>query len=186
MRFVPALVLTVLCCALIGCASNTLPQSASHKSLTQAYQLDSGDELRVTVFEQANLSTTYTVDQAGFITMPLIGVVPARGRTTQQLSGEVAAKLRQGFVRNPDVAIEVATFRPFFIHGEVNNAGQFEYVNGLTAQTAIAIAGGFSPRANRRQVQISRQINGSIEHGKVDLNTPIRPGDTITVKERLF
>jgi len=186
MRPVLITILLFTCGLLAGCASNNTLQAASHKALTLPYQLDSGDELRITVFEQANLSTNYTVDQAGFITMPLIGVVAARGRTTQQLSSDVAAKLRQGFVRSPDVAIEVATFRPFFIHGEVNNAGQFEYVNGLTAQTAIAIAGGFSPRANRREVQISRQINGTIKHDKVDLNTPIRPGDTVTVKERLF
>lgn len=186
MRFVIVSLLILITGHLAGCANSTLPQSASHKALTSPYQLDSGDQLRVTVFEQANLSTTYTVDQSGYITMPLIGAVAARGRTTQQLSSDVAVKLQQGFVRSPDVAIEVATFRPFFIHGEVNNAGQFEYVNGLTAQTAIAIAGGFSSRANRRQVVISRQINGSIQHGKVDLNTPIRPGDTITVKERLF
>lgn len=186
MRFALVLVLMTIGSLISGCASHNVPPNASFKILTAPYQLDSGDQLRVTVFEQANLSTTYTVDQAGFVTLPLIGAVSARGRTTQQLSGEIATKLKQGFVRDPDVAIEVQTFRPFFIHGEVNNAGQFQYVNGLTVQTAIAIAGGFSPRANRQVAVITRQINGKIQHGKVDLNIPIRPGDTITVKERLF
>lgn len=186
MRVVLVSVLMVLVSIITGCANHNIPQDASFKILTEPYQLDSGDELRVTVFEQANLSTTYTVDQAGFVTMPLIGAVPARGKTTQQLSREIANRLKQGFVRSPDVAIEVQTFRPFFIHGEINNAGQYEYVNGLTVQTAIAISGGFSPRANRQVAVLSRQINGEIQHGKVDLNTPVRPGDTITVKERLF
>lgn len=186
MRIIPVLVFLLLVSALSGCTGSSIPQDASFKILTQPYQLDSGDELRVTVFEQANLSTTYTVDQAGFVTLPLIGTVPARGRTTQQLSGEIARRLKEGFVRAPDVAIEVSTFRPFFIHGEINNAGQYEYVNGITVQTAIAISGGFSARANKQFAIISRQINGEIQHAKVGLNTPIRPGDTVTVKERLF
>lgn len=186
MRSVSAPVLLLCCGLLAGCAGSTVPQDASFKILAAPYQLDSGDQLRVTVFEQANLSATYTVDQAGFVTIPLVGPVAARGRTTQQLAKNVAQKLQQGFVRDPDVSIEVATFRPFFIHGEVNNAGQFQYVSGLTAQTAIAIAGGFSARANKRSIVITRQINGNIQHGVVDLNTPIRPGDTIMVKERLF
>lgn len=186
MRIVFVLVFMTFASLLAACASYDTPQGASYEILTKPYALDSGDELRVTVFEQANLSTTYAVDQAGFVTMPLIGAVPARGKTTQELSSEIATRLKQGFVRNPDVAIEIQAFRPFFIHGEVNNAGQYEYVNGMTAQTAVAIAGGFSPRANRKTVLVTRQINGEIEHGKADLNTPIRPGDTVTVKERLF
>lgn len=186
MRIIYVSVLIVLASILAGCASHKVPQDASFKILTQPYQLDSGDQLRVTVFEQANLSTNYTVDQAGFVTLPLIGSVAARGRTTKQLSSDIATRLKQGFVRDPDVAIEVQTFRPFFIHGEINNAGQYEYVNGLTVQTAIAIAGGFSARANKQVVVITRQINGEIQHAKVDVNTPIRPGDTLTIKERLF
>lgn len=186
MRNVVVLVFMLFAGLFSGCANHDVLQDASYKILTQPYQLDSGDELRVTVFEQANLSTTYTVDQAGFVTMPLIGTVPARGRTTQQLSGDIATRLKQGFVRDPDVAIEVQTFRPFFIYGEVANGGQYEYVTGMTIQTAIAIGGGFSPRANRQVAIITRQINGEIQHAKADLNTPVRPGDTITVKERLF
>ncbi len=178
--------LLVFAFSLAGCASQQVPQSASFKVLTQPYQLDTGDELRINVFEQANLSTTYTVDQAGFVTMPLIGTVAARGRTTQQLSSDIANRLKQGYVRDPDVSIEVQTFRPFFIFGEVNNAGQYEYVNGMTVQTAVAIAGGFSARANKQNVIITRQLNGTIQHGQVNLNTPIRPGDTVTIKERLF
>lgn len=186
MRNIYVPVFLFLASVLVGCAGNKVPQDASFKILTQPYQLDSGDELRVTVFEQANLSTNYTVDQAGFVTLPLIGAVAARGRTTQQLSGDIARRLKEGFVRDPDVAIEVTTFRPFFIHGEINNAGQYEYVNGMTIQTAIAISGGFSARANKQFALLSRQINGEIQHAKVGLNTPIRPGDTVTVKERLF
>ena len=186
MRITFVSVLMVSVSIVASCANHKLPQDASFKILTQPYQLDSGDELRVTVFEQANLSATYTVDQAGFVTLPLIGSVAARGRTTKQLSGDIAQRFKKGFVRNPDVAIEVQTFRPFFIHGEINNAGQYEYVNGMTIQTAIAISGGFSARANRQVAVITRQINGEIQHAKVDLNTPIRPGDTVTIKERLF
>lgn len=178
----------VLCAALLigGCASMVPPPDAQYSVLSSAYQLDSGDSLRVTVFEQDNLSNTYLVDQAGYITMPLVGEVPARGKTTNQLSAEVATRLRNGYVRNPDVAIEVAQYRPFFITGEITNGGQYNYVDGMTVQKAIAIAGGFNSRAVTRRVLITRQMNGEIVHGYADLNAPVRPGDVITIEERLF
>src|SRR5690348_6341438 len=111
------------------------------------YTLDAGDRLRVVVFGQDGLSNTYAVDGSGRITMPLIGPVEARGKTTSELASAIGTKLRAGYIREPHVAVEVENFRPFFILGEVTNAGQYAYVNGLTVQSAVAIAGGFSPRA---------------------------------------
>src|SRR5215467_12530630 len=83
------------------------------------YTLDTGDKLRVVVFGQEILSNSYVVDAGGAITMPLIRAVPARGLTTAGLARAVAERLRQGFVREPHVAIEVEAYRPFFILGEV-------------------------------------------------------------------
>jgi polysaccharide export outer membrane protein len=88
------------------------------------YTLDSGDKLRVVVFGQDGLSASYSVDTGGSITMPLIGAVAARGHTPAQLQAAIAAKLRQGYVREPHVAVEVETYRPFFILGEVTLPGQ--------------------------------------------------------------
>lgn len=159
---------------------------AFDEALAGPYRLDSGDKLRITVFEQASLTNTYSVDQAGHVTMPLIGSVPARGATTQELAGRIAEALRRGYLRNPDVSVEVDTYRPFFIMGEVRNPGQYTYVNGLTAQTAIAIAGGYTARAAEGTVEITRTINGQVTIGVVPVTDPVRPGDVIRVRERLF
>lgn len=173
--------------ALAGCARPPLSRTAAMEDqLNGPYRLDSGDKLRVTVFEQASLTNTYTVDQAGHISMPLVGSVPARGATTQQLAGRIAASLRKGYLRDPDVSVEIDTYRPFFIMGEVRNPGQYTYVDGLTVQTAVAIAGGFTPRAAEGAVEITRQINGEILTGVVPLADSVRPGDVIRIRQRLF
>jgi polysaccharide biosynthesis/export protein len=82
--------------------------------------------------------------------------------------------------------VEVEQYRPFFILGEVTSSGQYPFVNGMTVQTAIAIAGGFQPRADRHVALVSRMIGGEVINGKVPLDTPVRPGDTITIRERFF
>jgi len=150
------------------------------------YALDSGDKLRVVVFGQDGLSASYSVDTSGNITMPLIGAVQARGHTPAQLQAAIAAKLRQGYVREPHVAVEVETYRPFFILGEVTLPGQYPYVANMTVETAVAIAGGYTPRAQKYRIEISRQLGGLTERRVVSPNYPVRPGDTIQVAERWF
>lgn len=150
------------------------------------YRLDSGDKLRVVVFGQEGLTNSYAVDANGSITLPLIGGVPARGATTAELAGAIGARLRQGFIREPHVAVEIEAYRPFFILGEVMYPGQYPYVAHMTVETAVAIAGGFSPRAYRSQVKITRNIDGMQTRGPAPLATPVQPGDTINVAERWF
>jgi polysaccharide export outer membrane protein len=150
------------------------------------YALDSGDKLRVVVFGQDGLSASYSVDTSGSITMPLIGAVQARGHTPAQLQAAIAAKLRQGFVREPHVAVEVETYRPFFILGEVTLPGQYPYVANMTVETAVAIAGGYTPRAQKYRIEISRQVGGLTEKRVVSPNYPVHPGDTVQVAERWF
>jgi polysaccharide export outer membrane protein len=150
------------------------------------YTLDSGDRLRITVFGQDGLTNSYFVDVSGNITMPLIGPVAARGLTTQELSRAIGDRLRKGFIREPHVAIEVEAYRPFFILGEVTAPGQYPYVPNMTAETAVAIAGGFSARAFHGTVRLRRVEAGQPFSGMVPLGFPIRPGDTITIQERWF
>lgn len=152
----------------------------------EPYRLDSGDKLRVVVFGQENLSRTYAVDGGGFISMPLIGAVQAGGLTTFALEKEIAGKLRTKYIKDPKVTVEIQTYRPFFILGEVKNPGQFAYVNDLTVQTAVAIAGGYTERARERKVKVTRRINGQEVSFTVGNQYGIKPGDTIYVKERLF
>lgn len=172
--------------AVAGCSSYRPAPPAFHEVTTQPYMLDSGDVLRVTVFEQPDLSNSYSVDQAGYISFPLVGAVPARGATLNQIEGQIAARLRDGYIRNPDVTAEVDRYRPIFVMGEVGAGGQYSYVPGMTVQMAVAVAGGFSPRAQQRDVDITRNINGRIMTGRVDISDPLVPGDTVYVRERLF
>ena len=180
------LILAVLALTITSCSSYRPAGDAFHKSLVGPYVLDSGDRVRVTVFNQNELNKDYLVDQSGYVSVPLIGNVPARGKQTNELAKDIAVRLSNGYVRNADVSVEIAQYRPFFIMGEVNSAGQYSYVSGMTVQTAIAIAGGFTPRAQQRYVDITRQLNGKILTGHVSLTSPVRPGDTIYIRERLF
>jgi polysaccharide export outer membrane protein len=150
------------------------------------YTLDTGDKLRVVVFGQDGLTNSYSVDSAGAVTMPLIGAVPARGLTPGELSRAVAERLRRGFVRDPHVAIEVELYRPFFILGEVTYPGQYPYVPHMSVENAVAIAGGFTPRAYRWDIRIDRPATGGVVRKSVPLLTRVRPGDTVIIKERWF
>jgi polysaccharide export outer membrane protein len=150
------------------------------------YTLDSGDRLRIVVFGQEGLTNSYSVDAGGNITMPLIGSVKARGLTSAELSGAIGGRLRQGFIREPHVAVEIEAYRPFFILGEVTTPGQYPFVPNMTVETAVAIAGGFSPRAKRDGVTVSRNVQGQIFRGKIPRTYPIQPGDTLVVGERWF
>src|SRR5689334_1309868 len=153
---------------------------------TEPYTLDSGDRLRVVVFGQEGLSASYSVDTSGRITMPLIGAVPARGMTPAGLQQAIASRLRNGYVREPHVAVEVELYRPFFILGEVTLPGQYPYVPNMTVETAVAIAGGYTPRAYKQRIEISHQVNGLTEKRVVSPNYPVSPGDTIKIAERWF
>lgn len=159
---------------------------ASASPYQPSYTLDAGDKLRIVVFGQEGLTNSYVVDAGGNINMPLVGTLPARGVTTQQLATLITTRLKQGFVREPHVSVEIETYRPFFILGEVNTPGQYPYVANMTAEAAVAIAGGFSPRADKKKVELTRNAPGQQVHGQVPLNYPLRPGDTIVVKERWF
>jgi polysaccharide biosynthesis/export protein len=150
------------------------------------YRLDAGDKLRVVVYGQEGLTNTYAIDAGGSITMPLIGAVPARGRTPAGLATEISARLRNGYIREPSVAVEVETYRPFFILGEVAAPGQYPYVPNMSVESAVAIAGGFSPRAKRDLVTLTHTDNSGSSRAIVPLGTPINPGDTILVGERWF
>jgi polysaccharide biosynthesis/export protein len=151
-----------------------------------AYRLDAGDRLRVVVYGQEGLTNTYAIDAGGSITMPLIGAVPARGRTPAGLAAEITGKLRNGYIREPSVAVEIEAYRPFFILGEVAAPGQYPYVPHMSVESAVAIAGGFSPRALRDRVTLTHTDNSGSSRMVVPLGTALGPGDTVLVGERWF
>jgi polysaccharide biosynthesis/export protein len=180
------LILALSLAALSGCAAPGYNSGSFRADISAPYELASGDRLRVIVFGQDQLTNSYSVDGAGNISMPLIGLVKAQGLTTVGLDGEVEARLRQGFLRDPKVSVEVEAYRPFYVLGEVTTAGQYPFVNGMTAQEAIAIAGGFTPRGYQGSVDLTRLVGGRPVTATVPLTFPVRPGDTITVRERFF
>ena len=162
------------------------PAPAAATITQSSYTLDSGDRLRIVVFGQDGLTNSYLVDASGHIAMPLIGSVMAKGATTDQLSARIAEKLKDGYIREPHVAVEVEAYRPFFILGEVTQPGQYPYVANMTVETAVAIAGGFTPRGYKREVIISRNYGNQAYRFKTPITAQIQPGDTIQVEERWF
>lgn len=172
--------------SLASCTSYTPAPKAFSASLIEPYRLDSGDRLRITVFDQPSLTNTYSVDQAGYIAFPLVGSVPARGATLQELEASLAQKLSKGYLRNPDVTVEVDRYRSIYVMGEVGQPGQYSYVPGMTIQNAVAAAGGFTPRALQPNADVTRKVNGHVMTGRVGITDPVLAGDTIYVRERLF
>ena len=170
--------------AVTGCAPR--PNGYADFKADVPYTLASGDRLRVIVFGQDALSNTYAVNSSGTISMPLVGAVKAQGLTTAALERAVEAKLRDGFIRDPKVSIEVDAYRPFFVLGEVTLAGQYPYIAGMTAETAVAVAGGYTPRANKYEVDLTRVVDGHPVTASVPVDQPIKPGDTVFVRERFF
>lgn len=149
-----------------------------------AYTLGAGDVLRIRVYGDDTVTGSYKVDDSGAISMPLVGQIVVAGRTTSETAAAIAASLANGFVRNPDVSVEIEAYRPFFIQGAVRNGGQFPYVSGMTVRAAVSTAGGYSDTANRLRATIYRPVGDDMRKSVVDLDTPIMPGDTIVIPER--
>src|SRR3546814_356991 len=156
--------LAAMMAGLSACNTYHPAPRAFNEAIIQPYRLDSGDRLRITVFEQAGLTNTYTVDQAGYIAFPLIGQVAARGESLPALEGTIAARLKKGYLRDPDVTIEIDRYRPVFVMGEVGRPGQYSYIPGMTAQNAIDVAGGFHPRGTQRGAHVTRKPKGEDLH----------------------
>lgn len=158
----------------------------TQSQIATAYTLGSSDRLRVTVFGHPTLSGEFEVDGTGAISMPLIGQVAAISLSTVELENAIAATLADGYVLNPRVSVEVINYRPYYILGEVGRPGEYPYTSGLTVQNAVAAAGGFSYRANKRIVYIkSMDANREIAYDLTP-STVVKPGDTIRIGERIF
>jgi polysaccharide biosynthesis/export protein len=186
MRRTAAAFSVILVALASGCATRPRPNEMFAISAEQPYTVGSGDRLRVIVFGQDSLSNSYSVDASGQISLPLIGLVPVNGLTTAEIQRAIEARLRNGFLREPRVSAEIEAYRPFFILGEVTTAGQYPFVNGMTVQTAVAIAGGFTPRAAQSYAVLTRVQDGQQMVGEVDISQPLRPGDTVQIRERFF
>jgi polysaccharide export outer membrane protein len=179
------------CFAVSGCATAGYPEvsvAQANQELAGGYRLGPGDKLRVTVFDEPNLTGEYEVGAGGAVALPLIANVAASGVTPEALATAIGAKLAEGgYVLQPRVAVEVLNYRPFYILGEVNKPGEYPYAGQLTVLQAIAKAGGFTARANKGSVVV-RRLNwqGAREVRVSETPLLLAPGDTVVVTESLF
>jgi polysaccharide export outer membrane protein len=150
------------------------------------YLLGPADKVRVTVYGEPSLSGEFFVTGSGLMSLPLIGEIKAGGMTVGQFQQAVQRALSDGYLKDPRVSAEVLTFRPFYILGEVEKPGTYPYTSGLTVLNAVATAGGFTYRADKKNVWIKH--NGETKENKSELTPSIvvAPGDTIRIGERFF
>ena len=153
---------------------------------TTGYRVGAGDRLTIRVAGEPELTADYLVDGSGNISMPYVQSLNVGGSTTPKIEDMITARLRAGYLRDPEVSVQVTSLRPFYILGEVNSAGSFAYQPGITVQNAIAIAGGYGARADHRNVLITRKLAGGAQTYKVPVTTQIYPGDIIYIRERWF
>lgn len=173
---------------LAGCAggSGTALPAATAQPVTQ-YRLDAGDEIRITAYGLDAITNTYTISDAGDVSLPLIDNVQARGKTVGQLQSEITRLLfEKQILRSPSVNVQITKYRPFYILGEVKSPGEYPYRPGMSVLTAVAMAGGYTFRADQKNMTIARQIEGRSVVGRAGDTTTIEPGDTIRVSERWF
>lgn len=149
------------------------------------YVLGTSDKVKIIVFGEAELSGDFEVNSTGQISMPLIGSIQGSGQTVAQLQTALTQKLSSGYLRDPRVSVEVQSYRPFFILGEVTKPGSYPYVNGMSVVSAVALAGGYTYRADKDDIKMKRGGEDAKEE-IVKEETPVLPGDVITVPERFF
>lgn len=179
MSFKVSALLRGICAALMIAWAGSAPAQ-------DAYVLGAGDRVRVTVFGEPDLSGEFQIDGQGTFPMGLIGTVAGAGMSPRALEQHLVTLYRDGYLVNPQIGVEVLNFRPFFILGEVSRPGSFAYREGLTVLNAVALAGGFTYRADKDDIEINRGGDTSRPPEEATLETLVQPGDLITVTERLF
>ena len=169
-----------------GCASGAMASGPPEQVTVEEYRLGPGDQIRIAVFGEDRLSGNFLISPSGSISYPLVGEVPAQGKTVNEFAAALAEVLRHGYLRQPNITVEVISYRPFFIMGEVGNPGTFPYAAGLTVMNAVATAGGFTYRADTGRVFIKHAEDDAEHEYRLTSTTPLRPGDTVRIPERRF
>lgn len=166
-------------------APATVPVAAT-ASAGYEYRLGSGDKIRLIIFGEPDLSGEFTISGDGMVSLPLIKEVRAAGQTATQLQVNVENAFKEGYLKDPRVSIEVLSFRPFYILGEVNKPGEYPYSNGITVVNAVALASGYTYRANQKKVLIRHAGATGEEEVPLTSTTMVAPGDTVRIAERYF
>ena len=190
-KFALAALVVPVALSLASCGGSDAPVASVaslNSDIVEGYRIGSGDRLKVVVFDEASLSGEFEIGESGELALPLIGSVPASGKSTGQLAGLITQELSAGgYVLDPRVSIEVMEYRPFYILGEVSQPGEYPYNGDLTLQQAVAKAGGYTARANKNTVELQRHDWAGAKKVKVSESTlKIAPGDTVTILESFF
>ncbi|MEE4173833.1 MAG: polysaccharide biosynthesis/export family protein [Xanthomonadales bacterium] len=171
---------------LLSTAAWAATQEIADGPVSENYRLGPGDRISVNVFNHPDLSGDYTLDGSGRFPMLLIGQVEGAGKTAAELEVAIVDALRPDYLVNPRVTVQVLTYRPFYIIGEINSAGDYPYVDGMTYLNAIAIAGGYTFRAKQDIVYVIRAGDPEEEEIRLPVSDRVQPGDIIRVDERMF
>lgn len=155
------------------------------KAQQRVYRLGIGDKLKITVYGEENLSGPFEVNAFGQVSLPLIGEMPAKGLALDEFRNQLTRKLASGYLKNPKVSVEMLNYRPIYVHGEVKNGGEFQYKNGVSLRDAIAMAGGYTYRADQGFLYIGREGEPDVAV-RMPADVPVLPGDNIRVPERFF
>lgn len=164
------------------------PSMVGHAAIVNddSYRLGAGDKMKITVYGEQDLSGEFLVSSNGRVQFPLVGEVQAVNLTAQEFAKALTAELGAKYLRNPKVSIEIQTFRPFYIIGEVNKPGEYAYESGLSLHGAVALAGGYTYRANDSNVYIRRVGSDAETAMRVTGQIKIYPGDVVRIPERFF
>jgi polysaccharide export outer membrane protein len=177
--------LRVLLAGFLTLAATIAPRPGDAQDAS-AYRLGTGDKIRVTVFGEKDLSGDFDVNDQGVVALPLIGPTKLAGKTISEAETQITASYGKDYLVNPRVNVEVLNYRPFFILGEVQKPGSYPYVNGMTVVNAVALAGGYTPRAKRDHIMVKRAAKAGAGEQEVSEDAAILPGDVIRVPERFF
>lgn len=181
-----ALLLACTACGSAPAASPNLTAAAPTADPDQGYQLGSGDKLRITTYGEADLTGEFVVGDRGSVSFPLVGEIPAAKRSVADFKASLVAALKDGYLQDPRMTVEVISYRPYYVLGEVTKPGEYPYSNGLTVLNAVAAASGFTYRANTKKVFIKRAGADAEQTLPLTANERVQPGDTIRIGERYF
>lgn len=168
---------------LLALATLLSPMTVVGQSVGQDYVVGTGDSLNIQVYGEPDLSfDSLPILDEGVVVMPLIGEIRTAGKTVRDLESELTQRLADGYLIQPRVSVSVASYRPFFLVGEVRNPGTVRYVNDMNVRKAVVLGGGLTEDGDMNQVSIERS-NGRVLND-VDETTPVFPGDIVTVSSR--
>lgn len=182
----PAIAQTTTSAATPAAMPNTAATAAAPGSGGETYKLGTGDKVRIIVYGEPDLGGEFVIDSGGYLRFPLVGQIKASDMTAHEVEGEISAALKNGYVKDPHVNVEVETYRPFYIIGEVNKPGEYPYVTGLNAINAVALAGGYTYRADEDDVYIRHKGGTTEVELPANQSTQVMPGDIVRIAERFF